>query len=87
MCPEWGSLNDTCHCLLHIHLLPSRKAKVCNLGGQVLSDQHISGSQVPVNELQAMSEVREEEDEGPWCVRPVAAPASSYPHMPQTWVS
>lgn len=87
MDPKWRSLNETCHCLLHIHLLPPRKAKVCNLGGQVLSNQHISGSQVPVNELQAMSEVREGKDEGPWHMGPVAAPASSHLHMPQLWVS
>lgn len=48
------------HCLLHINFLPPRKAKVSNLGGQILSDQHISGSQVPVDELQAWSEVSED---------------------------
>lgn len=56
--PERGT--EAYHCLLHVNLLPARKAKVGNLGGQVLSDQHISGSQVPVDELQARSEVRED---------------------------
>lgn len=62
MGPKWERLNETYHRLLHIYFLPPRKAKVCDLGGQVLSNQHISGSQVPVDELQAMSEVREERD-------------------------
>lgn len=51
--------SETCHRLLHVYFFPPRKAKVCNLGGQVLSNQHISGSQVPVDELQAMPEVRD----------------------------
>lgn len=58
--PRRGGLKETHHSLLHINLLPPRKAKVCNLGGQVLSDQHVSGSQVPVDELQARSEVRDD---------------------------
>lgn len=53
-------MKETYHSLLYINLLPPRKAKICNLGGQVLSDQHVSGSQVPVDELQAWLEVRDD---------------------------
>lgn len=54
---------ETYHRLLHINLLPPRKAEVSNLGGQVLSDQHIPGSQVSVDELQAWSESGKTRDE------------------------
>lgn len=67
----------TYHCLLHINLLPPRKAKVSNLGGQILSDQHIAGSQVPVDELQAWSAVRDEHAQDSWATEgadPMASP-------------
>lgn len=48
---NWSGETEAYHCLLHINLLPPREAKVGDLGGQVLSDQHIAGSQIPVDEL------------------------------------
>lgn len=90
-----GGLTETHHRLLHINFFPARKAKVCDFGGQVLSNQHVSGSQVSVDELQARSEVRGEGEEGAWDSRagrgtlmPSGVPSSSsHPHRAQPCVS